>query len=238
MGRCHHASRWGVWNLALVLIVASTGLVQASQSSGSTADQSNVTVDPKLYKTLQFRSLGFNRGGRSTAVAGVPDKPLTYYFGSTGGGVWKTNDAGITWANVSDGFFEAGSIGAIAVADSDPNVIYVGTGSACPRGNISQGVGAYRSTDAGKAWKHIGLREAGLIGRSQDRSSRPGNGSEQSTHPVRRHVDGRAQAVDDHQRGSRERPAPVDRRRRHVEKTCGRVAGGDCGKDRSDGFAG
>jgi len=161
----YHACRWGVWRLALVLIVASIGWAQASQASQSTADQSNVTVDPKLYKTLQFRSLGFNRGGRSTAVAGVPGKPLTYYFGSTGGGLWKTNDAGITWANVSDGFFEAGSIGAVAVADSDPNVIYAGTGSACPRGNISQGVGAYRSTDAGKTWKHIGLREAGLIGR-------------------------------------------------------------------------
>ncbi len=128
-------------------------------------DKSYVTVDPNLLKGLQYRSLGFSRGGRATAVAGIPDKPLTYYFGSTGGGVWKTNDAGITWTNVSDGFFEVGSIGAIAVADSDPNVVYVGTGSACPRGNISPGGGVYKSTDAGKTWKLIGLKEAGQIGR-------------------------------------------------------------------------
>ena len=128
-------------------------------------DKANITVDPALFGGMQYRSLGFSRGGRSTAVAGVPNKPLTYYFGSTGGGVWKTNDAGITWTNVSDGFFEAGSIGAIAVADSDPNVVYVGTGSACPRGNISPGIGMYKSTDAGKTWKHIGIREAGQIGR-------------------------------------------------------------------------
>src|SRR5438093_9054705 len=129
------------------------------------AEKSNATVDPKFLTGLQYRSLGFSRGGRATAVAGVPEKPLTYYFGSTGGGVWKTTDAGITWANVSDGFFDVGSIGAIAVADSDPNVVYVGTGSACPRGNISRGNGVYRSTDAGKTWKHAGLRRAGQIGR-------------------------------------------------------------------------
>lgn len=122
-------------------------------------------VKPELFNTLQYRSLGFSRGGRATAVGGVPSDPLTYYFGSTGGGVWKTNDAGITWKNISDGFFTAGSIGAVAVAPSDPNVIYAGTGSACPRGNISIGDGMYRSTDAGKTWKHIGLPKAGLIGR-------------------------------------------------------------------------
>lgn len=122
-------------------------------------------VKPELLNTLQYRSLGFSRGGRATAVAGVPTDPLTYYFGSTGGGVWKTTDAGITWKNVSDAFFTAGSVGAVSVAPSDPNVIYVGTGSACPRGNISIGDGMYRSTDAGKTWKHIGLPKAGLIGR-------------------------------------------------------------------------
>jgi photosystem II stability/assembly factor-like uncharacterized protein len=127
----------------------------------------NVTVKPGLFDGLRYRLLDFSRGGRSTAVAGVASDPLTYYFGSTGGGVWKTRDAGLTWTNISDGFFEAGSIGAIAVAESDPNVIYVGTGSACPRGNISPGVGMYKSTDAGKTWKHAGLREAGQIGRVQ-----------------------------------------------------------------------
>lgn len=123
----------------------------------------NVTVDPMLLEGLEFRDVGFSRGGRSTAVAGVPSDPLTYYFGGTGGGVFKTTDAGHNWKNVTDGFLGVGSVGSIAVADSDPNVVYVGTGSACPRGNVSVGDGIYKTTDAGKTWKHIGLREAGQI---------------------------------------------------------------------------
>ena len=86
-------------------------------------------------------------------------------MGSTGGGVWQTDDAGQSWANLSDKFFKVGSIGAIAVADSDPNVIYVGTGSSQPRGNISPGIGVYRSLDGGDTWEHVGLEEAGQIGR-------------------------------------------------------------------------
>jgi photosystem II stability/assembly factor-like uncharacterized protein len=114
---------------------------------------------------LRYRPLDFRRGGRVTAVEGVATQPLVYYFGSTGGGVWKTVDAGLTWRNVSDGAFEVGSIGAIATAASDPNVVYVGTGSACPRNNVSVGVGMYRSRDGGRTWMHAGLREAGQIGR-------------------------------------------------------------------------
>ena len=112
---------------------------------------------------MHYRSIGPYRGGRSTAGTGVPDEPFTFYMGATGGGVWKTTNAGESWQNISDGFFEAGSIGDIKVADSDPNVIYVGTGSACPRGNISAGVGMYKSMDAGETWKHIGLGEVGQI---------------------------------------------------------------------------
>ncbi len=123
----------------------------------------NVQVDPALLEGLEFRDVGFTRGGRSTAAVGVPGQPLIYYFGGTGGGVFKTSDAGNSWENVTDGFLGVGSIGAIAVAPSDPNVVYVGTGSACPRGNISSGDGIYKSTDAGKTWTHIGLRDAGQI---------------------------------------------------------------------------
>jgi photosystem II stability/assembly factor-like uncharacterized protein len=104
------------------------------------------------------------RGGRSTAVTGVPGQPFLFYQGTTGGGVWKTDDAGQTWTNISDGYF-GGSIGAVAVADSDPNVIYVGQGSACIRGNTSTGRGVYKSMDAGKTWTFIGLPEAGQVGR-------------------------------------------------------------------------
>ena len=119
----------------------------------------------ELLKGLEYRSVGPTRGGRATAVAGHAAHPFTFYMGATGGGVWRTEDAGTTWNNISDGQIKAGSIGAIAVAPSDPNVIYVGTGSACPRGNISAGIGIYKSMDKGKKWEHIGLPKAGQIGK-------------------------------------------------------------------------
>ena len=118
-----------------------------------------------FLEAMKFRNIGPFRGGRVTTVTGVPGDTLTYYMGSTGGGVWKTTDAGTSWKNISDDSFEVGSIGAVAVAPSDPNVVYVGTGSACPRGNVSPGNGVYRSTDAGKTWDHVGLVEAGQIAR-------------------------------------------------------------------------
>ena len=119
----------------------------------------------ELFSALEWRSIGPYRGGRVTAVAGVPSQPYVYYMGATGGGVWKTVDGGMNWEPVSDEYFGAGSIGAIAVAGSDPNVVFVGTGEACIRGNTSPGDGVYRSTDAGKTWEHVGLRDAGQIGR-------------------------------------------------------------------------
>lgn len=119
---------------------------------------------PALYKGLKWRNIGPFRGGRSTAVTGVPGQPLTFYFGSTGGGVWKTTDGGATWRNVSDGYFHTGSVGAIAVAPSDPNVLYVGMGEAPVRGVMtSHGDGVYKSTDAGKSWKHLGLEKVRQI---------------------------------------------------------------------------
>ncbi|HVE80386.1 MAG TPA: hypothetical protein VNA89_16085, partial [Gemmatimonadaceae bacterium] len=122
-----------------------------------------VAHDTLLYNGLRFRQIGPFRGGRSTAVTGVADRPHTYFMGSTGGGVWKTEDAGHSWVNVSDGFF-GGGVGALDVADADPNVIYAGTGSACIRGNVSAGHGAYKSTDGGKTWRFVGLPNAGQIG--------------------------------------------------------------------------
>ena len=124
----------------------------------------NSPVDSSLLGKLEYRMAGPFRGGRSTAVCGIPGRPFSFLMGTTGGGVWKTTDAGNSWQNISDGFF-GGSIGAVAVADSDPNVIYAGTGSADPRGNTSAGRGAWKSLDGGKTWTFIGLREAGQIGK-------------------------------------------------------------------------
>ncbi len=151
--------------LAALALVASGSLVAQGSAHDYQPDESNQTIDPEILEGLEFRFSGFSRGGRSTAVAGVPGQPMVYYFGGTGGGVWKTTNAGNTWENISDGSFGVGSVGAIAVAPSDPNVVYVGTGSACPRGNISNGDGMYRSLDAGATWTHIGLEAAGQIGR-------------------------------------------------------------------------
>ncbi|HET8854177.1 MAG TPA: hypothetical protein VFN02_16790, partial [Ktedonobacteraceae bacterium] len=122
-------------------------------------------VNPALLASLEWRSIGPYRGGRSVAVAGDPTNSLVFYFGSTGGGVWKTTDGGVYWENISDGFFKRASVGAIAVAPSDPNVIYVGMGESTIRGNVSHGDGVYKSTDGGKTWTHMGLADTRQIGK-------------------------------------------------------------------------
>lgn len=121
--------------------------------------------DSGLFNSLRWRQIGPFRGGRVVAVAGHPTREEVFYFGSTGGGVWKTEDAGWTWTNISDGFFGTASVGAIAVADADPNVIYVGMGESCIRGNVARGDGVYRSDDGGKTWRHAGLRDTQHIAR-------------------------------------------------------------------------
>jgi photosystem II stability/assembly factor-like uncharacterized protein len=120
---------------------------------------------PELFKALRWRSIGPYRGGRVTAVAGVAGQPLVYYMGATGGGVWKTDDGGVTWNPMTDGYVKTGSVGAIAVAPSDPNVIYAGMGEADIRSNFSHGDGVYKSIDAGKTWKQVGLSDSRQIGR-------------------------------------------------------------------------
>ncbi|MCP9235990.1 glycosyl hydrolase [Lewinella sp. JB7] len=127
------------------------------------ADTSEVA---RFFAPLQYRSIGPFRGGRSVTATGVAGDPLTYYMGTTGGGVWKTEDAGQHWSNVSDGYFGTGSVGAVAVSRSHPRVVYVGMGEHAPRGVMtSHGDGVYKSTDGGKSWKHLGLPETQHISR-------------------------------------------------------------------------
>ena len=118
------------------------------------------------FKPLKFRNIGPFRGGRSVSASGVVGNPMTYYMGTTGGGLWKTEDAGQRWKNISDGYFEMGSVGAVAVSTLNTNIVYVGMGEHAPRGVMSSyGDGVYKSTDAGKTWKHMGLKETQHISR-------------------------------------------------------------------------
>lgn len=121
-------------------------------------------VDPNLLSQVKYRCIGPTRGGRVVAVAADPDNPATFYFGACAGGVWKSDDAGQFWENVSDGFFESASVGALAVAPSDGNVIYAGMGEATIRIDVTHGNGVYKSTDAGRSWTHVGLPESRHIG--------------------------------------------------------------------------
>jgi photosystem II stability/assembly factor-like uncharacterized protein len=155
-----------VLSIACVLASASailqaTAAAKKEPASGST----EVRKFSDLFAGLEFRCIGPYRGGRSIAVTGVRGDPLTYYFGGTGGGVFKTTDGGSNWEPISDKFFKTGSVGAIAVSESDPNVIYVGMGESHIRGNTSHGDGAYKSTDAGVTWKNVGLADTRQISR-------------------------------------------------------------------------
>jgi len=140
------------------------GARATAPSGAATAQNSAPTFSDDLFGSLRYRYVGPSRGGRVTAVAGHVAHPTTFYMGATGGGVWKTADNGHSWHNISDGYFGTGSIGAIRVADSDPDVVYVSTGSDGLRSNVIIGDGVYKSTDAGATWRHVGLDATGNSG--------------------------------------------------------------------------
>ncbi len=153
---------------SLIIIIPSFAQEKTETTPNVTKIKPIATTDAKKndpLKNFQYRLIGPFRGGRVGAVEGIKDQPNVYYFGSTGGGVWKTVDGGINWQNVSDGFFKTGSVGAIDVADSDSNIVYVGMGEETVRGNVSSGDGVYKSMDAGKTWKNIGLGDTQQISR-------------------------------------------------------------------------
>jgi photosystem II stability/assembly factor-like uncharacterized protein len=151
--------------ILLALGLAFTTVITLERPAAlQTAPPAPAQIDARNYQDLRWRSVGPTRGGRVTAIAGVRSQPCTFYMGATGGGVWKTETCGNSWVPVSDGQIATGSIGSIDVSESNPSIVWVGTGSAAIRSNVIIGRGAYKSTDAGRTWQLMGLRDAGQIG--------------------------------------------------------------------------
>ncbi|MDN3204410.1 VPS10 domain-containing protein [Algoriphagus sediminis] len=142
--------------LSLILIFTSHFALKA---------QNSLPVDPSFYQGYEWRNIGPERGGRSLGAMGSPGRPNEYYFGATGGGLWKTTDGGNNWFPVTDGQITSSSIGAVAVAETNPDVVYIGGGETQLRGSITQGDGVYKTTDGGKTWRHLGLNETQAIAR-------------------------------------------------------------------------
>lgn len=159
--------RYVTFVVAFVMLGAISSELQAQRRKRNKEVKPTVptlSFEEDLYNGLKWRSIGPYRGGRSCAVTGVPGKPNLFYFGSTGGGIWRTKDGGQSWENISDGFF-GGSIGAIAVSKSDNNIIFAGGGEKTVRGNVSYGYGIWKSMDAGKTWASMGLKNSRHVGR-------------------------------------------------------------------------
>ncbi len=153
----------------LLLAALLFGLVSIQLSHA----QSSTGYDQSFFNALRWRSVGPARGGRSLTIAGSTSRPFEYYFGAVGGGLWKTNDGGTTWRPVTDGQLKSSSVGAVAVSESNPDVVYIGMGEVALRGNIMQGDGVYKSTDAGKTWRHSGLGDTQAIARIRIHPTNP-----------------------------------------------------------------
>jgi photosystem II stability/assembly factor-like uncharacterized protein len=156
------------------LLFQSTFAQNPMTTNSSNSVQTNPqTYDTKFFDKMKWRNIGPQRGGRSLGCAGSPGRINEYYFGATGGGLWKTTDGGQEWAAVTDGKISCSSIGAVAVAETNPDVIYIGGGETQLRGSITQGDGVYKSVDAGKNWRHLGLKETQAISRIRIHPTNP-----------------------------------------------------------------
>ena len=154
--------------LTLAILLTFAVCLTSQNARAQRGGRGNAEAGPRIegpLKDIRWRQIGPFRGGRVLAVTGVTSQPQVYYFGATGGGIFKTTDGGATWIPVADGQLANGDVGALAVAESDPNIVYAGMGEACIRGNASPGDGVYKSTDAGRTWKNVGLKDTEQIGR-------------------------------------------------------------------------
>jgi photosystem II stability/assembly factor-like uncharacterized protein len=156
--------RMNKWMMLFLAVLCLAGLTPATSQPGN-ANMDKPVIDPDFYADMTWRNIGPNRGGRCLGVAGSPGRTNEYYFGATGGGLWKTTDGGQEWFPVTDGQVTSSSVGAVAVAETNPDIVYIGMGETQLRGSITQGDGVYKSTDGGKTWRHLGLQETQAISR-------------------------------------------------------------------------
>ncbi|MTB52110.1 glycosyl hydrolase [Lewinella sp. W8] len=159
-----------ILSVGLLCLLTCLPLGVGAQSSTSTEEEG---YDDKYFSALKWRNIGPYRGGRSLGAAGSPGRPNEYYFGATGGGLWKTVDGGTEWFPVTDGQVTSSSVGAVAVAETNPDVVYIGMGEVQLRGSITQGDGVYKTTDGGKTWRHLGLKETQAVSRIRIHPTNP-----------------------------------------------------------------
>ena len=157
----------------LVIALMFCGYHTYAQQKSKVKPTEDKTIPKDFYEGLEWRNIGPNRGGRSLGCAGSPGRPNEYYFGATGGGLWKTVDGGTEWSAVTDGQVTSSSVGAVAVAETNPDVVYIGMGEVQLRGSITQGDGVYKTKDGGKTWRHLGLKETQAVARIRIHPTNP-----------------------------------------------------------------
>src|ERR1043166_9075234 len=158
---------------AAILIVFASSTIASATSRAALSAVRGTAIGSGVLKNLRWRSIGPLRGGRSIAISGVKGKPKEGYFGATGGGLWKTTDSGENWTPVTDGQIHSSSVGALAVSETNTDIVFIGMGESCIRGNIQPGDGVYKSTDAGKTWTHVGFSGSDAISKIRIHPTNP-----------------------------------------------------------------